>query len=192
MNHSGGLEPSIKKMNFCWILNLMKNPWLRHQMEIFPHYWPFGRGIHRSPVNSPDKGQWRGALMFSLICVWINGWVNIRKAGDLRRFRAHYDVIVMHRSNLSRPDIPQTHFVWRILDCPVCNYQLHITETWRRHQCDRDWNMDQTCWASHVFNWFKLHRSFLYGSNQQWIRNGSSNGLAPKAACHHLGQWLSF
>ena len=32
----------------------------------FPHYWPF-RGIHRSPVNSPHKGQWRGALIFSLI-----------------------------------------------------------------------------------------------------------------------------
>ena len=37
----------------------------------FPRYWPFVRGIHRSPVNSPHKGQWRGALMFSLICVWI-------------------------------------------------------------------------------------------------------------------------
>ena len=61
----------------------------------FPHYWPFVRGIHRSPVNSPHKGQWRGALMFPLICVWINGWVNNREAGDLRRYRAHYDVIVM-------------------------------------------------------------------------------------------------
>ena len=61
----------------------------------FPHYWPFVRRIHRSPVNSPHKGQWRGALMFSLICVWINGWVNNREAGDLRRHRAHYDVIVM-------------------------------------------------------------------------------------------------
>ena len=46
-------------------------------------------------LNSPHKGQWRGALMFSLICVWINGWVNKREAGDLRRYRAHYDVIVM-------------------------------------------------------------------------------------------------
>ena len=61
----------------------------------FPRYWPFVRGIHRSPVNSPHKGQWRGALMFSLICVWINGWVNNHKAGDLIRYRAHYDVIVM-------------------------------------------------------------------------------------------------
>ena len=61
----------------------------------FPSYWPFVRRIHRSPVNSPHKGQWRGALMFSLICVWMNGLVNTREAGDLRRHRAHYDVIVM-------------------------------------------------------------------------------------------------
>ena len=69
--------------------------WWRHQMKHFPRYWPFVRGIHRSPVNSPHKGQWRGALMFSLICVWINDWVNNREAGDLRHYRAHYDVIVM-------------------------------------------------------------------------------------------------
>ena len=62
----------------------------------FPRYLPFLRGIHRSPVNSPHKGQWRGALMFSLICAQINGWENNREAGDLRRHRAHYDVIVMH------------------------------------------------------------------------------------------------
>ena len=61
----------------------------------FPHNWPFVRGIQRSPVNSPHKGQWRGALMLSLIWVWINDWVNNREAGDLRRYRAHYDVIVM-------------------------------------------------------------------------------------------------
>ena len=52
----------------------------------FPRNWPFVRGIHRSPVNSPHKGQWRGALMFSLICTRINGWVNNGEAGDLRRY----------------------------------------------------------------------------------------------------------
>ena len=56
----------------------------------FPRYWPFVRGIHRSPVNSPHKGQWHGALMFSLICASINCWVNNGDAGDLRRHRAHY------------------------------------------------------------------------------------------------------
>ena len=45
--------------------------------------------------TGPHKGQWRGALMFSLICVWINDWVNNREAGDLRGYRARYDVIVM-------------------------------------------------------------------------------------------------
>ena len=60
-----------------------------------PRHWPFVRGIHRSPVNFPHKGQLRGALMLSLICAWINGYVNSREAGDLRRYRAHYDVTVM-------------------------------------------------------------------------------------------------
>ena len=68
----------------------------------FPRNWPFVRRIHRSPVNSPHKGQWRGALMFSLIYVWINDWVNNREAGDLRRYRAHYDVIVMLWGELFR------------------------------------------------------------------------------------------
>ena len=63
----------------------------------FPRYWPFVRGIHRLPVNSPHKGQWRGALMFSLIYAWIKCWINNREAGDLRRHRAHHDVIVMHQ-----------------------------------------------------------------------------------------------
>ena len=61
----------------------------------FPRCWPFVREIHRSPVNFPHKGQWRGALMFSLIYAWINDWVNNREAGDLRRQHGHYDVIVM-------------------------------------------------------------------------------------------------
>ena len=61
----------------------------------WPRYWSFVWGIHRSPVNSPHKGQWRGALVFSLICAWIHGWVNNRGAGDLRRHRAHYDATVM-------------------------------------------------------------------------------------------------
>ena len=54
----------------------------------FARYWPF--------VRPPHKGQWRGALMFSLTCAWINGWVNNREDGDLRRYRTHYDVVVMY------------------------------------------------------------------------------------------------
>ena len=61
--------------------------WWRHQME------PLSALLALcAPVNSPHKGQWRGALMFYLICAWINGWVNNREAGDLRRRHAHYVV----------------------------------------------------------------------------------------------------
>ena len=68
----------------------------------FPCYWPFVRGIHRWPMISPHRGQWHGGLMFSLICGWINGWVNNREAGDLRCHRAHYEVNLMILSNSTR------------------------------------------------------------------------------------------
>ena len=44
--------------------------------------------------DSPHKGQWRGALVFYLICAWTNGWVNDRDTGDLRPHRTHYDANV--------------------------------------------------------------------------------------------------
>ena len=68
----------------------------------FPRYWPFVRGIHRSPVNSLHKGQWRGALMFSLICAWINGYVNNREAGDLRRLWPRCNGFLVHHSILMK------------------------------------------------------------------------------------------
>ena len=95
--------PSQKTSN----VEIVSMSWLRHSLAISHHddvikckhslrYRPFVREIHRSPGNSPHKGQWRGVLMFSLICAWINGWVNNGEAGDLRRHRAHYDVTIMH------------------------------------------------------------------------------------------------
>ena len=88
----------------CWDKTMSKisfdalgiqTTWWRHQMEIFSALLAICAWNHRSPVNYPHKGQRRGALMFSLICAWINGWVNNREAGDLRHYIAHYDVTVM-------------------------------------------------------------------------------------------------
>ena len=78
----------------------------------------------RSPVNSPHKGQWRGALMFSLICARINGWVNNGEAGDLRRHRAHYDVIVMDAWKMPGIRLQQNtrirmHFLCNVWICNV-------------------------------------------------------------------------
>ena len=62
----------------------------------FPRYWPLcGEFTDRRWIphtKASDAELW---WCFSLICTWINRWVNNREAGDLRRHRAHYDVIVM-------------------------------------------------------------------------------------------------
>ena len=90
---------------FCLIIFASRG---RHLMETFSALLALCRGIHRSPVNSPHKGQWRGALMFSSICARINGWVTNREAGDLRRQRAHYDAIVMFTYHSLQSDFTGT------------------------------------------------------------------------------------
>ena len=66
-------------------------------METFSAVLAFFEG--NSPFtgnkNSHHRGQWRGALMFSLTYTWTNGWINNRDAGDLRRNCAYCDVISM-------------------------------------------------------------------------------------------------
>ena len=58
------------------------------------------RGIHRSPVDYPHKGQWHGALSCILTCAWTNGSANNRDAGDLRRsLWRHCDGIMYEKSN---------------------------------------------------------------------------------------------
>ena len=105
----------------------------------FPRDWPFVRGIHRSPMKSPHKGKRRGALMFSLICVWINDWVNNREAGDLRRYCANYDVIVMFSETLIEI------LAQRILNI---QYNFHIRWLFSRRTHRRTvlpWGRDMMC-----------------------------------------------
>ena len=78
----------------CWV-NHCQPFWCKGRVhddvikwKHFLRYWPFVWGIHRSC-------QWRTALVFSLICAWINGWGSNRDAVDLRRHRSQYDVTVM-------------------------------------------------------------------------------------------------
>ena len=59
----------------------------------FLHYRPFVQEINWSPVNSPHKGQWRGALMFPWICAWMRLVI-------LRCHCTHCEVIIMIYSQL--------------------------------------------------------------------------------------------
>ena len=77
------------------------------------------QGIHRWQVGSPNKGQWRWALIFNLICAWTNGLANNRDVADLWRNRAHCYVNVMDKPLLC------------LIDGVVCTQQnrfnFHIT-----------------------------------------------------------------
>ena len=67
--------------------------WWRHQWKHFPRYWPFVVNI---PLTKPsDTELWCFLWSAPVEYGWGDGWVNNREAGDLRRHRAHYDVIVM-------------------------------------------------------------------------------------------------
>ena len=73
-------------------------------------------------MNSPHKGQWRGALMFSLVCAWINCWVNNHEASDLRRHRSHYDVTLMKKGAENRIIKPM-HLMLVISELPKLTQQ---------------------------------------------------------------------
>ena len=73
--------------------------WWRHQMETFSALVALCAGKSSVTGEFPThKGQWRRAFVFSLICAWINDWVNNHEAGDLRRYRAQSDIIVVEHS----------------------------------------------------------------------------------------------
>ena len=77
---------------FWWMLSIS---WWRHQMETFSALLALCAG------NSLVTGEFQRPVtrgfdvFFWSAPAWINGWVNNREAGDLRRHRAHYDVILM-------------------------------------------------------------------------------------------------
>ena len=82
-----------------WLWLILKT-WWRHQMETFSALLTICAG------NSPVSGEFptqrpvtRNFDVFFDLCP-INDWVNNREAGDLRRSRAHYDVIVMKMNTI--------------------------------------------------------------------------------------------
>ena len=105
--------------------------WWRHQMETFSALLALCAGNSTVPVNSPYKGQWRGALMFSLIYAWINDWVNSREAGDLRHQRDHYDVIVMDECHCWNLRMISKHWfiIWAKVDPDLCRHMTSPDHT---------------------------------------------------------------
>ena len=116
-----------ENVSIWWRHRESASSWWRHQMETFFALLALCAGNSPVPVISPHKGQWRGALMFSFICVWINDWVNNREAGDLRRHPGHYDVNVMYGWMWLTGSVWQPMFILGLICfCFVCRDFLFL------------------------------------------------------------------
>ena len=85
----------------------------------FPRYWPFVWGIHRSPVNSPHKGQWRGALMFFFYYLHLNKRLSKQSRGRWfetlsRPLWRHCNDILRHGWNLLSLLLARSPFLLQI------------------------------------------------------------------------------
>ena len=152
----------------------------------FPRYWPFVRGIHRSPVNSPHRDQWRRALMFSLTCARINGWINNREAGDLRRHRAHDDVTVMNVVHLYSITITSSKK-------SACDYFIMTLARLKQHDIsiEYEWQYDDVIKWKHFPRYWPfvrgIHRSPVNSPHRdQWRR-----ALMFSLTCARINGWIN-
>ena len=134
------------------------------------------------------KGQWRGALMISLICVWISGWVNNHEVGDLRRYYAHFDVTVMIKSyfklfnsNLARercisnilyelkarPGIFTLHRTTQELVCCFRKIWVNSYNSWYKKKCLKHKSRTQIIWVSLSCNLPSIWRTSLMMSGRK-------------------------
>ena len=98
----------------------------------FPRYWPFVRGIRRSLVNSPHRGQWRGTLIFDLR---LNKRLSIQSWGWW----------------FGTPSCP----LWRHCNGETCDLQKRHTSSQRRYNGTRGrtWHWLR-CWKGPLrFRW---------------------------------------
>ena len=130
------LKTRFMRNTLPWLMSHLYNDVIK--WKNFTRYWPFVRGIHRSPVNSPHKGQWRGALMFSFICVWINGWEVEKTIVRLVIWDAIAPIVTSLQWKLGigeysimmlvkfRTSANQKHWSWSYDESELCTPWLHL------------------------------------------------------------------
>ena len=114
---------------------------------------------------------------FLLICVWINIWVNNREAADLRRYRAHYDVIVMLGCN-----------IFKLSDVYVC--QETMTSLIRIMACYKPrWSLNQNKMTFVLKDW---NINIIYKMAAILVRFLNCNSMAPSRLQLISYLWLKF
>ena len=133
--------------------------------KYFLHSWPFVKGIHRSPVNSPHKGQWRGALRLSLICAWTSGWVNNQDTGELRCHCTQYDITVMQLNVY--PTTCETTFWWFDFNKSLIHTNPLVTIT-KQNKLKENTNYIYHVYTARETEWWALRQaSPKYTSRQE-------------------------
>ena len=136
------------RINKSWeSLHVKLSPWWCHQMETYSALLTICEG--NSPVTGKFHAQRPVTRSFdiSLICARINGWVNNREADDLRRHRAHYDVIVMYLGHAASVDMMMTKFTYTYIY--VCNFLSIYICIYRRDTRSRS--------AKYLVSWTLYH-----------------------------------
>ena len=81
------------------------------------------------PRKASDAELW--CFLWSA-CVWINDWVNNREAGDLRRYRAHYDVIAMLAPDGLTNNCCAINICFHLLIAP--SWSRRVNFIWKPHR----------------------------------------------------------
>ena len=132
----------------------------------FPHNRPFVRKIHRSPVNSPHKGQWRGALVFWYPCMhqelskqWRRRWF----VTPSRSFRRHCNALSTGRTwcelqsaNVHLVDLFATPLVDThkpILLCHIPDFSIRFIFKWLLSAINLKFKIN---------NWLMCSRQWVY------------------------------
>ena len=117
--------PGVKTR--CLSSNVISTPLVEQHDDVmtwnsFPHYRPFVKGIHRSPVDFLHKDTLMRTFDVSLKLAWTNCWTNSRIADDLRR----HDIQVTSQFNTLRPRQNGRHFADDIFKCIFLNENVWI------------------------------------------------------------------
>ena len=134
-----------------------------------------------SPVNSPHKGQWRGALMFPLICIWVNDWVNSREVGDLRRYRDHNDVTVMMSCQKHYDDVTMGAIASQITSLAIVYSAVYADADQRKHESSASLAF---VWGIHRNRWNPRTKGQLRGKCFHLMTSSWDDNFLPAASYH--------
>ena len=127
--------------------------------------------------NSPVTGEFFATkasdaelLCFSLICVWMNGWVSNRETGDLRRYRAYYNVTIMYNTTQCTTQSYDVYGITVIRGLPNFSGQLG-----RQNATEFSWTKEagrvpsgrpgaSICWIHQWLdtNWYLYTHTYIY------------------------------